>query len=128
MLSEKPNYMLSKGTVLNPKTDQEVAAAMADHIYFLNSWLGSRLNYLAITLEIAAEEALENNNSECQKLIASISHQLRVTEKLVIPLATFPNPDGSHSAELPVQIATAMAQTRADWVDFMEAATAKAYA
>lgn len=128
MHSEKPIAVLSKGTVLNPKTDQEVAAAMAEHIYFLNSWLASRLNYLAISLEIAEEEAVENSNAECQKLIASISHHLRLTEKLVVPLAAFPNPDGSHSVELPVQIAAAMAQTRADWVDFVEAATAEANA
>ena len=123
MTSENPNTVLSKGTVLHPQNDQEVAAAMAEHVHYLNSWLDSRLKYMAVTLEIAEEEALESDNIECQRLIASVRHELRLTEKLVVPVAAFANAEGGYSPQPPVRMAAALAQTRAEWVDFLIAAT-----
>ena len=123
MHSKNPIDVLSKGSLLNPKTDQEIAAAMTEHVQYLNSWLDSRLKCLFITLEIAEEEAAENANSACLQLITAIRHELRLTEKLVVPLEGFATEDGGYLAPSPTQMVAALAQTRADWVDFLVSVT-----
>ena len=82
---------------------------MAEHIHFLNSWPDNRMNHLVITLEVAEKEAVEHINSERWQIIAAARHELRLTERLVVPLVELTNAACVHSPQPPVRMAAALA-------------------